>query len=368
MTKQAPWLRRYIAAYGGDLPPDIDSFKEGATYEHQCMFCSQEHSLCPVFKYDIINGTRQATGAHCCTQCDIPVQQMVKENYGDIYAEDIENGRAWDPEEGPHTNHYRLNLYNTVRRFDEHVNSFIIERNTSGTFRCYFCERIVQPDAPEIHVPVEGTSQVSGGRVKVCTESCYDAIWEGTEDTTDVSAKCSYCSGIYLITEEEFQRQRILESYGRHMCPTCVYSGIAHEQEKQDSILWDSVNRSMPYERFIHNTCVLCDEPVAIDLTMLHSRLKKIHTGPNNQCRCLQCFIFKVKKSGETFIFEINDYYCVIFFIDKRWSYRVSKVVNTEEKVHFRAPNGYGTTNLLEAISEASKAAESFGSQLELGL
>lgn len=376
MSEKAAHLRRYLSDYGSELPPDIDSFREGGVYSQSCIFCSNPHDLVPVYEYNIINGVRTATGANCCHTCEKAVSQMVREHYSDIYYEDRRNKQEVEFEDEKDSEYskrkYKLNLYNTVREFDESLNKFILERNTGVPMRCYFCERQVASTAAELHVPVTGTGQVSGGRIKVCGSdqcNCYEEIWEfdtGGSDDREVLAKCSYCAGTFLITMDEFERERIMNSFGKHMCPTCVYQGIEMEQTNANSILYDPINRSIPYERFIHNECCFCYEPITIDLTYLHSRLKKVHTAPNNECRCWDCFVFKVTKPEEQYRFMINEFYCVVFYLDKKWSYRISKVVNNEEKIQLRAPTKYGVTEILEAITDAANAAGEFGTQIQI--
>lgn len=362
-------LQRYINSSGVELPPDWDDFTEDAIFGRECVFCQHPHTLSPVFKYEPITQTREATGLHSCDACSGLIQGMIRERYPEQYREDVETGRELDFDEKDYGNRqYKLNLYNVNEQFDDTVESYIIHKNS--TLKCYFCGEIAEIEDPEIHVPVSRSHQIDGGRVKVCRKKCYNDIWKsGQPESIHRSSKCSYCGGGYIITEDEQQTRLSTGTLGKHMCPECTFAGIEEEQAK-NTVLADIVNTAEPFTRIIFKYCTICDEGFGIDLTLLHSRLKKIHTSNKGAPRCLECYVFGIEDTTRQRVYQLDEnLYALIFYLDtsdKNWSYRISKIVNGEEKVLLRPDNTYRKSKLLDCIADAIDAVENIAKQTEL--
>lgn len=362
-AKRAAYLRRYINSLGVELPPDYGEYEEGSIFQRECVFCAEPHNNIPVYRYEPIGQVREATGCHACNDCSDMTNTMVRDNYPQLFSEDVDQGRTIDFDESDWGNRrYKINLYNTTQQFDNTVKHYLVHKSDPN-LQCYFCgQRAVTVDE-ELLVPVTDSHELSGGRVKIC-QSCNNELWEGAKDPQqDLEQKCSYCGGVYLVTRDEFDRRHLNKTVGKHMCPECTYGGIVQEQSKF-SPLNDKVNESEPFFRFVYKSCNVCGTSFSIDLTLLHSKLIQIHEFKQG-IRCLLCYQFKIEDERTKQVFEVEDLYAVIVYIDKHWIYRLSRIINNEEKIMFRPPSDYRVSNIIDCIEDAVNAASSLGKQAE---
>ena len=365
-TQRVAYLRRYLNSLGAELPPDHTDFQEGAIFGRECLFCNEPHSGAPVFKYHPIQQTRQSTGCHACNECDTLIMPMIKKEYPQLFSEDVDIGKTVDFEEGDWGNRqYKINLYNTTEEFDNTVKHYLIHKS-DPLLKCYFCGNKAVTVDRTLKVPVSDSHILDGGRVKVC-ESCSSELWNNEDSNVHIQSKCSYCGAGYLVKRDEFDRRHLNRTVGKHMCPECTYNGIVQEQSKF-SVLNDITNENEPYYRFIHKNCDICREPIVLDLTLLHSKLIQIHSIENSRgIRCHLCYIFKIKDVKTQILTSFNDLYVMVYKLDKNWTYKLSKIVNNEEKVLLKPSfSEYRATDLLECINDAINAAELYGKQTEL--
>lgn len=370
-TGRVAYLQRYVNSKGVELPPDYDDFKEGAIFGRECVFCQHPHTLMPVFKFDPISEIRTATGTSCCDTCNGVIDTMIRLEYRQIWEEQHSADKNVDFDEKDWGNRgYKLNLYNTNEQFDRTVESYITHK--CKVLRCYFCGESADTEDPEIFVPVDTSPTLQGGKIKVCQKKCYDDIWEGSKaDSVHIHQKCSYCSSTYTITREEFDVRMETGTVGKHMCPECSYAGTVKEQE-DGTVLCATLKEEGNFRRLVYKPCQICKDVFTIDRTLLHSRLKKIHTVTGTQAtpRCATCYIFG-KEDNSLFVFQNDNLYCVVFHLDKtgkNWSYRISKIVNSEEKVILRPPTTYKETSFLRCVGDAMDACMNIGVQTELDL
>jgi len=370
-TGRVAYLQRYINSKGVELPPDYNDFIEGAIFGRECVFCQHPHTLIPVFRFDPVSEIKTATETYCCEACSGLVEQMMKLEYPQIWKELNNASKKVDFEEKDWGNRgYKLNLYNVNEQFDDTVETYVIHK--SNSLRCYFCGSRALPEDPEVSVPVDTSSSLQGGKVKVCQARCYEDIWETTRaESIHIHQKCSYCSTPYIITREEFDSRVKTGTIGKHMCPECSYAGVVKEQADA-TVLVATLPEKPPYSRIIHKSCLICKDVFDIDRTLLHSKLKKVHTIPDtkNSPRCSTCYIFG-KEDNSIIVLENEKLYCVMFHLDKtgkNWSYRISKVVNGEEKVILRPPTTYKETVFLKCVGDAMSACIEIGMQTEMDL
>lgn len=371
MLKRAAYLKRYISSLGVELPPDADEFKNGKLWAGECVFCQGPHNMNPVYIFTPVFKVRTDSNTYSCQDCATTiVQDLIRVSYPEIYREFYAGKVDFEPQDLGNK-HYRINLFNTNDAFDETVSKFFIKAHQVN-FKCYFCGNKTDADSSELRVPVDHTTPtLTGGTIKVCG-SCLNDIWDKESPSNNFEQKCAYCVQKYEITHDEYIYRKEKDSLNKHMCPICTEEGITKEQFSSSvfsSVLADAINNSTPFHRFVYKTCSICSETLQIDLTLLHSRLKKIHTPEKGRHRCNTCYIFKVSSIDERFVAKVNDFYCVIFYLDKQWSYRISKVVNNEEKVYYRPASTYKNSNFLDALSDAVRGAmELHSSQFELDL
>lgn len=372
MVVNRTYLQRYVNSKGVELPPDYDDFIEGAIFGRECVFCQHPHTLIPVFRFEPITELRTSTGTYCCNACQTLIDTMVKLEYPQMWKEDARYSKQVDFEEKDWGNRgYKLNLYNVNEQFDHTVESYITHKSKKRLL-CYFCGESCSPEDPEIFVPVDTSDILQGGKVKVCQKRCYEDIWENSRpESVHIHQKCVYCSTTYMITKAEFDKRTKLNTLGKHMCPECSYAGSMKEQEDATVLAATAPEESL-LARSVYKTCQICKDTFYIDRTLLHSKLKKIHTISNTQHspRCSTCYIFGRENDG-IIILQNNDFYCVLFHLDKtgkNWSYRISKIINNEEKVILRPPTTYKETVFLKCVGDAMNACTEIGIQTELDL
>jgi DNA-directed RNA polymerase subunit RPC12/RpoP len=362
------YLQRYINSHGVELPPDFIEFSEGHLWEKKCVFCQKPHDIFPVYKYYPVFKVRTVTEVYACTACDrLITSAMVKPEYPEIFEEFYKTKQKdHDHDEKDYGNRqFRINLYNVNEDFDQTVHNYFI-RPHQTEFKCYFCGEFTEADSREIGVPVSPEHMLTGGFVKIC-DDCFSEVWDKEGESIHREEKCAYCVRKYLVTIEEHSQRRLNGTIGKHMCPICTEEGITEEQ-RINSVLADGINHKKPYHRFLYNLCTICGDTVKLDLTILHSRLKKTHTSNESKLRCQICYIFKVTTTNEKIIVNIKDLYCVIFYLDKQWSYRISKIVNNEESVNFRPASTYKVSNPLTAIDDAIRGVYNLYEPPELDL
>lgn len=312
------------------LPANFSQYKTGGEYADLCVFCHRKHVHFPIYVYTKRGdaGTGVITNIHACHVC----MDKIKLEESKLEGHSQRHGLVLDKEL---TVHERLSQFKKAGVFDSTVHLHYQFKEDDLVFpfqkHCYFCKQMTRDGNSSgsyytlLPVPVEASTRLTGGKVRVCYE-CRNLT--GTEIVgidlikhrfhTDV---CITCGETYYLSDGEYSQRKLLLEVHDHDCPECTYKNVYG----QGDFLKD---RALSHNRYSTKTCGACGDKLTLDLTFPFDLLKKLHFESKKYVvNCVKC-------QGDLEIFFRIDEVEFRIFNDPK-GYKVVKQIGYQKSTSF---------------------------------